>query len=67
MSVLDGARLDRVVEARPVPVGRALATAAISVPYAVGWCARRLVLAAGYVLRAVAVGWQDAGRRDGAL
>lgn len=53
--------LDRInAEAREIHPGRALLSGVASVLYAVGWLARKSLLAAGWCAACIRLGWRDA-------
>lgn len=63
MTVLERVPVDRITaQAREVHVGRVLLAAVLGVLYALGWLARKLVMAVAVAGTSIRLGWQDAGR-----
>jgi hypothetical protein len=67
MAVLEQVPTDRIMsQAREAQVGRLLLAVLLGVFYALGWVARKLVLALAVVGTSVKLGWQDAAKPAGA-
>ncbi|WP_431920472.1 hypothetical protein [Nonomuraea jabiensis] len=54
--------VDRIEQrARQANAGRALKTAVVAIPYAIGWAARKTWMGLAYGWTAIAAGWEAAG------